>query len=96
MGIEGLFRVSPQMSEMKGIMEAIERGLISLGTVESPHVVSGVIKQFLRDSPEPLLTFDLFDKWLNAVGNEILPLAHSLPPLTSPPLSTNINRRTSF
>ena len=70
--MEGIFRVSPQFSELKEIMDALERGLISLSTVESPHVVSGLIKQFLRDSPEPLLTFDLFDKWITATGNPLI------------------------
>lgn len=71
MNVEGLFRVSPQQSEMKGVMDAIERGLISLNSVENPHIISGMIKQFLRDCPEPLLTYDLFDRWIGAIGESL-------------------------
>jgi len=32
-----------------------------------PHVLANVLKSYLRELPEPLLTFDLHDEWLNAV-----------------------------
>jgi hypothetical protein len=33
-----------------------------------PHVVSGVLKEFLRELPEPLLTFEHYDGFLAADG----------------------------
>ncbi len=30
------------------------------------HSVAGVLKQYLRELPEPLLTFDLYSDWMKA------------------------------
>ena len=32
---------------------------------EDVHAVTGLLKQFLRDLPEPLLTFSLHQQWLS-------------------------------
>ena len=39
-------------------------------------LLSDVLKQYLRNLPEPLMTFDLYDDWLAA---SFLYVAHSLP-----------------
>ena len=31
-----------------------------------PHAVAGVLKKFLRELPEPLLSYDLFDSLIEA------------------------------
>ena len=31
------------------------------------HVVAGALKQYIRELPEPLLTFALFDEFLNCM-----------------------------
>jgi hypothetical protein len=31
-----------------------------------PHTVAGVMKQYLRELPEPLLTFDLYQEFMRA------------------------------
>lgn len=31
-----------------------------------PHAVAGALKSYLRELPEPLMTFDLYDDWLRA------------------------------
>lgn len=32
------------------------------------HAVASTLKQFLRELPDPLLTFALFDRWMNTGG----------------------------
>jgi len=44
------------------------------------HVVAGYIKLFLRELPEPLLTYNMFNDWMAAAG---MP-----PPLNSASLSS--------
>ncbi|KAL6070970.1 Rho GTPase-activating protein 17 [Balamuthia mandrillaris] len=44
-------------------------GMTSLDSVTNPHAVAAVMKQFFRELPEPLLTFDLFNEWM-AAGDE--------------------------
>lgn len=32
------------------------------------HVVAGALKQYIRELPEPLLTFDLFEEFLGCMS----------------------------
>lgn len=31
-----------------------------------PHAIAGALKSYLRELPEPLMTFDLYDEWIQA------------------------------
>uniref|UniRef100_A0A8C6SSF8 Rac GTPase activating protein 1 n=1 Tax=Neogobius melanostomus TaxID=47308 RepID=A0A8C6SSF8_9GOBI len=64
----GLYRVSGQDHQVKELKEKLIRGktLPSLGKVEDIHVVTGVLKDFLRHLPEPLLTCALNRSFMNA------------------------------
>uniref|UniRef100_A0A8C6TKL5 Rac GTPase-activating protein 1 n=1 Tax=Neogobius melanostomus TaxID=47308 RepID=A0A8C6TKL5_9GOBI len=66
----GLYRVSGQDHQVKELKEKLIRGktLPSLGKVEDIHVVTGVLKDFLRHLPEPLLTCALNRSFMNAAG----------------------------
>eukprot|EP01087_Luapelamoeba_hula_P021364 TRINITY_DN7449_c0_g1_i1.p1 TRINITY_DN7449_c0_g1~~TRINITY_DN7449_c0_g1_i1.p1 ORF type:complete len:282 (-),score=34.97 TRINITY_DN7449_c0_g1_i1:112-957(-) len=64
---EGMFRISGEKIIIDNISAKYAKGdkvnLTKL--VEGKHhVVSGLLKQFLRELKEPLLTFDLFDSWM--------------------------------
>jgi Rho GTPase-activating protein 1 len=37
---------------------------------EDTHVVAGVLKTFLRDLHEPLLTYELYDEIIQFLGKE--------------------------
>lgn len=37
-----------------------------------PHVIANLLKQYLRDLPEPLLTFELYDCFIAATGKIII------------------------
>jgi len=42
------------------------------------HVIASVFKQWLRDLPNPLMTFELYEEFLRAMGKEPPLLSHSL------------------
>ena len=64
---EGLLRIPGKASKIKAIVanlnfdEEIDWDLFT-----QCHSVGGALKQYLRDLPEPLLTFKLYDDWINA------------------------------
>ena len=41
------------------------------------YILAGAIKQYMRQLPEPLLTFDLYDKWAHAASLYVRLLTHS-------------------
>lgn len=63
--VEGLFRVSgsqDEIAEWKALFNAGKP--VSFGPGTSPHSVAGLLKAWLRELPEPLLTYQMFDKWM--------------------------------
>ena len=38
------------------------------------HMVAGLLKQWIRELPEPLMTWGLYDEWIKARGNQALPI----------------------
>lgn len=34
----------------------------------SAHFLTGALKSYLRELPEPLMTFELYNEWLEAAG----------------------------
>ncbi|XP_036220547.1 rho GTPase-activating protein 68F isoform X1 [Bactrocera oleae] len=58
---EGIFRRSGNHSEIIALKERVNRGEdVDLSNV-NVHVIAGLLKSFLRDLSEPLLTFELYD-----------------------------------
>uniref|UniRef100_A0A8C5E889 Rac GTPase-activating protein 1 n=1 Tax=Gouania willdenowi TaxID=441366 RepID=A0A8C5E889_GOUWI len=68
----GLYRVSGQERLVKELKEKLIRGktLPPLDKVEDINVVTGVLKDFLRNLPEPLLTFNLNKAFMTAAEIE--------------------------
>lgn len=58
--IEGLFRRSPNVAKIKLLKDSANQGLPV--TFDDPHSAAVLLKTFLRELKEPLLTFDLYDK----------------------------------
>uniref|UniRef100_A0A1A9ZEY1 Rho-GAP domain-containing protein n=1 Tax=Glossina pallidipes TaxID=7398 RepID=A0A1A9ZEY1_GLOPL len=57
----GLFRVSPSKKRVKQMRDELEKtGKKSFDDNTSPHDVATLLKEFLRDLPEPLLTNKLY------------------------------------
>jgi len=64
--IEGIFRVSGSLTDAIGLRKKLseDQGTDLTGT--DPYVVSGILKYFLRCMPEPLLTYELYNNWIDA------------------------------
>lgn len=64
---EGLFRVPGSTSEVRRLKSGFDTGLADLcDRVSDPHAVAGTLKLYLRELPEPLLTYTLYSDWLQA------------------------------
>ncbi len=66
LGVEGLFRVSGSQDELLAWKASFNDGKPVDFVVlrASPHSVAGLLKAWLRELPEPLLTYAMFDKWM--------------------------------
>jgi len=68
--LEGIFRVSGSLIDVKSIKDTYEKGgNVNFNTVSDPHTVAGVLKIFFRESLDPLLTFDLYDCWIQVMAD---------------------------
>ncbi|XP_059050203.1 uncharacterized protein LOC131845183 [Achroia grisella] len=62
----GLFRVSASKKRVRQLREEWERGQCSaLDAAACPHDVATLLKEFLRDLPDPLLCRDLYQAFLH-------------------------------
>ncbi|KAG5854398.1 hypothetical protein ANANG_G00037420 [Anguilla anguilla] len=64
---EGLFRIAAGASKLKKLKAALDCSTSQLEEFYSdPHAVAGALKSYLRELPEPLMTFQLYDEWTHA------------------------------
>ncbi|CAM4712560.1 unnamed protein product [Leuciscus chuanchicus] len=64
---EGLFRVAPSASKLKKLKASLDCGVLDFQEYSiDPHAIAGALKSYLRELPEPLLTFDLYEDWIQA------------------------------
>lgn len=63
---EGLYRKSGVTSKIKELMRKMNESADIDYEAYNVHVLTNVLKTFLRDLPEPLLTFDRYDDFLRA------------------------------
>ncbi|MED6263747.1 hypothetical protein CHARACLAT_007689 [Characodon lateralis] len=87
----GLYRISGHERLVKELKEKLIRGktLPSLNKVEDINVITGVLKDFLRNLPEPLLTFRLNKVFMEAAevqddGNSLALLYQAISELPQP------------
>ena len=61
----GIYRVSGVKHKVEKLCQAFENGaeLVDL-TDQNPNVVANVLKLYMRQLPEPLLTFDLYQEFI--------------------------------
>ncbi|RWS11466.1 rho GTPase-activating protein 44-like protein [Dinothrombium tinctorium] len=64
---EGLFRIPGSTSKVKKLRSSFDAGVIDVDEyARDPHTVAGCLKSYLRELPEPLLTHQLYDEWIEA------------------------------
>lgn len=60
MSVEGVFRKNGNIRRLKDLAEAIDRGEAQVEmSGEGPVQIAALLKKFLRELPDPLLTFKL-------------------------------------
>ncbi|OAD61675.1 Rho GTPase-activating protein 17 [Eufriesea mexicana] len=88
---EGLFRIAGAASKSRRIKLSLDACCLTLPTAleyKDPHVIAGALKSYLRELPEPLLTYKLYPEWMAAAKitqNEtrlrsLWEVLHKLPP----------------
>lgn len=87
----GLYRVSGTDRLVKELKDKLLRGktLPPLSKVEDINIITGVLKDFFRNLPEPLLTFHLNKTFMEAAeiqdeGNSLAMLYHTISELPQP------------
>uniref|UniRef100_A0A4W4F3V7 Rho GTPase-activating protein 17 n=1 Tax=Electrophorus electricus TaxID=8005 RepID=A0A4W4F3V7_ELEEL len=64
---EGLFRIAAGASKLKKLKAALDCSTSQLEEFYSdPHAVAGALKSYLRELPEPLMTYELYDEWIQS------------------------------
>ncbi|KAK9978106.1 hypothetical protein ABG768_019874 [Culter alburnus] len=69
--VQGVYRISGSKPRILKLCQAfeIQKDEVDLSDL-SPHDITSVLKHFFKELPEPLLTFDLYNEFIN-VGKEI-------------------------
>eukprot|EP01112_Ceratiomyxa_fruticulosa_P019341 TRINITY_DN6318_c0_g1_i4.p1 TRINITY_DN6318_c0_g1~~TRINITY_DN6318_c0_g1_i4.p1 ORF type:complete len:684 (-),score=159.47 TRINITY_DN6318_c0_g1_i4:54-2105(-) len=65
--VPGIFRVSGTATDVNALKSMYDRGNdVDLSTCPDPHVVSNLLKLFLRELPNPLMTSAYYPKFIEA------------------------------
>ncbi|XP_078740405.1 unconventional myosin-IXa-like isoform X7 [Lampetra fluviatilis] len=66
---EGIYRKSGANTKVKELRQQLDNDVNSVNLDDyQVHVIGSVLKQWLRELPVPLMTFDLYDEFLRAVS----------------------------
>ena len=66
---EGIFRIGGVKTGIAALRETLDSGgTIDFENVNNVHNVTGLLKMFFRELPTPLLTYDLYSRWLAIAG----------------------------
>ncbi|XP_077451435.1 unconventional myosin-IXAa-like [Stigmatopora argus] len=66
---EGIYRKSGSTNKIKELRQGLDTDVNSVSLDDyNIHVIASVLKQWLRDLPSPLMTFELYEEFLRAMG----------------------------
>jgi len=69
LSVEGLFRLSGSAMLIDKYVARFDKGEdVDLSTEQDPHTVTGILKYYFRELPEPLMTFPLYDLFTLGAG----------------------------
>ena len=67
-----LFEIKAAPRDVAQLREAVQRGQDLAGSNADPHVVANLLLRDLREMPAPLLGFEHYDKWVEALGKHTI------------------------
>jgi len=76
---EGIFRLSGSAIDIEKMKDLFDSGKSVDFYGKDCHAVAGIFKLFLRELPEPLMTLELYNKWLEAFKNDSLSASERVP-----------------
>lgn len=65
LNLEGIFRISGNVHTVGRLRQEVEDGADKL-SCEEPHAVSGLLRLFLKQLPDPVIPFSLYDDFIAA------------------------------
>ncbi|KXJ21718.1 Rho GTPase-activating protein 44 [Exaiptasia diaphana] len=66
---QGLFRMAGSAGRIRKLKAAFDYGLVDLAEYAvDVHAITGVVKLYLRELPDPLMTFALYEEWIKAAS----------------------------
>uniref|UniRef100_A0A665V4L5 Myosin IXA n=1 Tax=Echeneis naucrates TaxID=173247 RepID=A0A665V4L5_ECHNA len=66
---EGIYRKSGSTNKIKELKQGLDTDVDSMNLDDyNIHVIASVFKQWLRDLPNPLMTFELYEEFIRAMG----------------------------
>ncbi|XP_070827077.1 unconventional myosin-IXAa [Chaetodon trifascialis] len=66
---EGIYRKSGSANKIKELKQGLDTDVDSMNLDDyNIHVIASVFKQWLRDLPNPLMTFELYEEFIRAMG----------------------------
>lgn len=70
--LRGIYRVSGVKSKVEGLCQKFEKDPDSVDlSEEHPNVISNVLKLYLRQLPEPLLTFKMYSEFIHLAKDSV-------------------------
>ena len=77
--LEGVFRISATKTSLSEAIKKIDSGEnIDFDDLPDSHIVPGLLKSYLRELPEPLLTFQLYGQFLRANCKHLFKLTNQI------------------
>uniref|UniRef100_A0A8C1YYL7 Myosin IXAa n=1 Tax=Cyprinus carpio TaxID=7962 RepID=A0A8C1YYL7_CYPCA len=69
---EGIYRKSGSTNKIKELKQGLDTDVNGMNLDDyNINVIASVFKQWLRDLPNPLMTFELYEEFLRAMGKQI-------------------------